>query len=234
MNHGFIRSDQTLPDLITDIEEVKKLIKDIDTSKSSAIENIDSRVIKDAFEALPHYLTKIFNLSLNRGLVPEIWKTATVIPIKKEGNSPDVNNLRPISLLPVQIKMLEKIVHKRLLEHLELYDLLDNKQGGFRPNHSTIDTIVRFTENLYKNLNSGQATVAVYIDLRKAFDTVNHDILIKKLALLGIRGSNLDWFENYLQNRSQYTFANNLCSSKAAVTCGVPQGSVLGPLLFLI
>ena len=228
-----IRSDNILPDITTTVEEVKRLTKEIDTAKSSAIINISSKIIKDTFESIPILLTRLFNLSLRQGIVPRSWKSAIVIPLKKEGNSPDVNNLRPISLLPIQIKLLEKIVHTRLLEHLEQYNLLDDKQGGFRPEHSTIDTIVKFTENLYKNLNSGRTTIAVYIDLRKAFDTVNHHILLQKLDLLGIQGSNFEWLKNYLQDRTQCTLANNVCSSKLNISCGVPQGSVLGPLLFL-
>ena len=157
-----------------------------------------------------------------------------MIPLKKEGNSPDVNNLRPISLLPIQIKLLEKIVHNRLMAFLDQEHLLDDKQGGFRPGHSTIDTIVCFTEELYQNINNGLTSIAVYIDLRKAFDTVNHHLLINKVRNLGVEGSNLSWIENYLENRTQCTLANNICSKKTAITCGVPQGSVLGPLLFLI
>ena len=138
------------------------------------------------------------------------------------------------SLLPIQIKLLEKVVHNRMMTYFDRFLILNNKQGGFRPNHSTIDTIVNFTEDIYKNMNKGQPTIAVYIDLRKAFDTVNHSILLKKLHHLGIRGSNYDWVKNYLHDRTQCTLANNLCSPSSKIVCGVPQGSVLGPLLFLI
>ena len=125
-------------------------------------------------------MTTIYNTSLLSGSVPISWKSATIIPLKKEGNSPDVNNLRPISLLPIQGKILEKIVHSRLMSHLDENNLLDDKQGGFIQNHSTIDTITKFTEDIYKNINQGIITVAAFIDSKKAFDTVNHEILNKK------------------------------------------------------
>ena len=173
-------TEATMNNVHTDLGEVISLIKEIDTSKSSAIEYLSSRVLKDAFLSIPHVLLKLFNSSFNTGLIPKSWKRATVVPLKKCGNSSDVNNLRPISLLPIQGKMLEKIVHKRLLFYLESNNFLDNKQGGFRPNHSTTDTIVKFSEDIFKNINNGNIIIATYIDLKKAFDTVNHSILVQK------------------------------------------------------
>ena len=223
-----------IPNIVTDEDEILKLAKDIDVNKSSAIEYISSRIIKDVFITIPVIIAKLYNTSLSSGLVPLSWKSATIIPLKKEGNSPDVNNLRPISLLPIQGKLLEKIVHNRLMAHLELYNILDTNQGGFRTNHSTTDTIVKFTENLYKNINQGLVTVAAYKDLRKAFDTVNHTILLEKLSKVGIKGTTWNWVNDYLLNRTQCVIANNYRSRNHNVTCGVPQGSVLGPLLFLV
>ena len=162
----------------TNEEEILKLSNEIEITKSSAIEHVSSRLIKDVFTNFPDIIVKIFNTSLQTGIVPTTWKSATIIPLKKEGNSPDVNNLRPISLLPIQGKVLEKIVHHKLMSNLDTNKLLDPNQGGFRQNHSTIDTTVKFTEDLYKNINRGLITVASFIDFRKAFDTVNHNILL--------------------------------------------------------
>ena len=166
-------------------------------------------------------------------MIPNSWKHATIIPLKKCGNSTDVNNLRPIFLLPLQGKILEKLVHKRLLNHMETNNLLDQNQGGFRPNHSTTDTIIKFSDKIYRRINEGEMVIATFIDLKKAFDTVNHNILIQKLDRMGIKNRNLTWIRNYLTGRSQSTLANGCLSSTKLITCGVPQGSVLGPMLFL-
>ena len=114
-----IYSDNVIEEYYTNIDEVTRLIKEIDISKSSSVEYLSSRILKDAFSTIPHVLLSIFNASLTTGIVPDSWKHATIIPLKKCGNSNDVTNLRPISLLPIQGKLLEKIVHKRVLEHLE-------------------------------------------------------------------------------------------------------------------
>ena len=220
--HG-VTYQQTLQDCNTDIIEVLSLVREIDIVKSSAVEHLSSKILKDAFIALPNILVKMFNASLSTGIVPDSWKHATIIPLKKCGNSTDVNNLRPISLLPVQVKILVKIVHKRILQHMETNDILDPKQGGFRPHHSTSDTITKFSDNIYQQINKGNIVVATYIDLKKAFDTVNHIILLQKLEKIGIKNFNLSWIKNYLTNRSQSTLANGKLSTKRKVSCGVPK-----------
>lgn len=161
-------------------------------------------------------------------------ETSKCNTVTKEGDSSDVNNLRPVSLLPLPGKLIEKIVHSRIMKHLETFNLLSNNQGGFRSNHSTIDSVSNFTDDIYDSINKKEYTVAAFIDLKKAFDTVNHDILIKKLSRLGIRSKLLDWLTSYLSNRSQQTMANNMLSGVKTIPCGVPQGSILGPMLFLI
>ena len=218
----------------TDFEEVLDICKNIELSKSSGIEFLSTNILKDAFMVSINQLVFLFNLSLSTSIFPEDWKRATIIPLFKTGNKNIVNNYRPVSLLSLPGKMLEKIVHKRISNHLEENDLLSNKQGGFRKNHSTVQSIVNLTDNIFENMNNGLITAAVFIDLRKAFDTVNHSILIKKLYKMGINENLYKWCINYLTDRKQRTLVNNIYSDNLLFLCGVPQGSVLGPLFFLI
>ena len=128
--------------------------------------------------------------------------------------------------------MIEKIVHNRIYTHCNDNNLLDRSQGGFRPNHSTISTTSFFINDLYSAMNNNEITIAVYIDAMKAFDTVDHQILLDKLKYFGIKGKCAGWLKDYLRNRKQCTIANDIISNLEPITCGVPQGSVCGPLLF--
>ena len=211
-----------------------KLIREINISKSSAIHNLSSKILKDAFIFLSDKLTKIFNSSLSHGIVPTSCKHAMVIPLHKGGSDKEVNNFRPVSLLPIQGKLIEKIVHKRIVEWLDQNDILDPRQGCFHKGHSTTDTTVNFVNDLYNAINEEKVTISVYIDLRKAFDTVNHQILCRKIENNFIINQNLTWIRSYLSGRTQSVFVNGTTSDEEAISCGVPQGSVLGPLLFLI
>ena len=140
-------------------------------------------------------MKKMYDLSLQCGIVPDSWKHATIIPFQKEGDTKDANNLRPISLLPLPDKILEKLVQKQLSHYLENNNILDENQRGFRPKHSTTDSFVKLTENIYLAMNNREFTTVVYVDLRKAFDTVNHQILLKKLGKIGVCNNIKDWFE---------------------------------------
>ena len=168
------------------------------------------------------------------GVFPDLWKNATVIPLKKCGNSNSVTNLRPISLLPLPSKILEKIIHNRMIHHLEINNYLDSNQGGFRKNNSTVNTTVKLTNDIFNSINTRLPTIATFIVMAKAFDTVNHVILIEKLIKLGFTGNLLKLLKNYLENRQQRTLANGCTSGSKTITCGIPQGSTVGPLLFIM
>lgn len=216
------------------VEETLELIKNIDIGKSSALDNLSSSVLKDALLALPIQLCYIFNLSVQTGIFPTSWKCSNIILIRKDGDKTDPNNYRPISLLPLPGKMLEKIIHARLYKYLMDNSILTSKQGGFRPEHSTTLTASAFVTHILEQFNEGNFTAAMFVDLRKALDTIDHHILLSKLRSYGLRNKVRDWFASYLSNRTQPTLVNGSFSDLAAITHGVPQGSVLGPALFLI
>ena len=218
----------------TTVEEVSKLCKEIIPMKSSGLDKLSSRICRDAFMVLSTQLTYIFNTSLGLSRFPDAWKKAKVVPLFKGGDRENVSNYRPVSLLPLPGKLLEKIVHSRITSFWDDNNFLSENQGGFRKGHSTISTIADLTDELFCQINQGNTTLAAFIDLRKAFDTVNLNILINKLERAGIRGGLLLWCKSYLAGRTQCTIANGVVSDPKSITCGVPQGSVLGPLFFLV
>ena len=213
---------------------VNLLIDEIDITKSSGIDNISSNCLKDALSVLVPHLCHIFNLSIEFSTFPLKWKIATIVPLYKGGGNDDVSNFRPVSLLPVPGKILEKLVHSHMMEFFEINNILSEYQFGFRKNHSTIDSIATLVENILHSVNEGEVTLAAFIDLKKAFDTVNHNILLEKLYYMGIRGPILIWIKSYLANRMQRTICNGKLSGLNDIKCGVPQGSIIGPLFFLV
>jgi hypothetical protein len=179
-------------------------------------------------------LTHVFNLSFRQGLVPDQLKIAKIVPIFKSGDPLLIDNYRPISLLSNFSKVLEKIMCNRLTQFLTDNKILSNSQFGFRRKHSTIHPIIHLLNEVTKASNSKKYTLAIFCDLRKAFDTCNHDILIKKLRKIGVNNCELDWFISYLSGRMQFVYLNGVESDRLEIKKGVPQGSILGPLLFVI
>ena len=215
-------------------EQVIKQCESINIYKSSGIDFISSRILKLFFLLKPAILVHIFNDSIKNSSFPASWKCGTVIPIPKITKPMGPGDLRPITLLPLPGKILEHLIHNQLSQFLETNNVLIDNQNGFRKKHSTIDTIFWYLSDLTDIRNRNRDSLAVYIDFKKAFDTVNHTLLIDKLLDMNLGQNFANWTRSYLQNRTVKTHANNKTSNTLPITCGVPQGSVLGPLYFLL
>ncbi len=179
-------------------------------------------------------LSTLINKSLQEGCVPQILKMAKVLPIYKSKEHNLLQNYRPISILSAISKVLERIVYNRVMTFLDKDNQLYKHQYGFRKGYSTVNAVSEFVADTLQAFEDKQYTVAVFLDLSKAFDTIDHKILLYKLSNYGIRGKALEWFKSYLSDRTQYVSHNGNNSDIMNITCGVPQGSILGPLLFLL
>ena len=168
------------------------------------------------------------------GVFPDIWKIAKVIPIFKKGDRTNEDNYRPISLLSCFEKILERLMCKRMLDFLKKHKILYKLQFGFRESHSTSLALIEAMNEIYSKLDEGKFVLGVFLDLKKAFDTIDHQILLKKLEHYGFRGVVNTWLSSYLSDRKQFTYVNGYCSNLGAINTGVPQGSVLGPILFTL
>ena len=220
-------------DPVTPLEIVETL-ETLQPKTSQDFNGLSMFLVKKLSYQLAKPLCHLFNLSFSQGIVPSQMKIAKISPVHKGGDRSSMDNYRPISLLSCFSKILEKIVCKKLTCFLENNNLISSSQYGFRSGHSTIHPMVQFMNYVSETLNKKQHAVAIFCDLRKAFDTCNHTILFKKMEKMGIRGLTLDWFKNYLTDRKQFVNINGASSNLLNSTIGVPQGSILGPILFLI
>ena len=202
--------------------------------KSTGIDDLPAGMIKDCSKVISQPLAYIINLSLSSGVFPSVWKKAKITPVHKKGDMSKPENFRPISILPIFSKILEKAAHSQLSQFLEENNLLTECQFGYRQNRSTKLASTLLFDNIRSLIDNGKLVGAIYIDLTKAFDTIGHGVLLSKLQEYGIKGTALEWITNYLFNREESVYANGQFSSKQNMLSGVPQGSILGPLLFVI
>ena len=214
-----------------DVEDYISTLKD---RKSSGPHSIPNNILKLAKKELSIPLSLIFNMSFETGVFPNKLKEAEIVPVFKNGDKCLQSNYRPISLLSNISKILEKVVRNRYYKFLETHKCFNNYQFGFREIHSTNHAFIALIDKIQNIIDNNGFACSVFIDLKKAFDTVNHKILLRKLSFYGIRGNSYKWFESYLCRRFQYTKTKGFSSSIKEILYGVPQGSVLGPLLFLL
>ena len=214
-------------------DEVKLVIKNLKEG-SCGWDGLSATVLKASYASFIEPLTHVLNMSISQGIFPNELKVARVVPLFKSGDPMIFSNYRPVSVLPVFSKILERLMYNRLLSFINKYKLLYSYQFGFREEHSPNLAMIFLVDKISNALDKGEYVLGLFLDFSKAFDTVNHDILFTKLEHYGIRGIALKWFKSYLSNRKQFVDYNDVCSSKASITCGVPQGSILGPLLFLL
>ena len=215
--------------------ELIRIINNLNANKASGPYSIDYEILHLIKLIIAEPLSRIINLSFEKGKYFDNLKISKAIPVYKDkGSNLDRGNYRPISLLSNINKIVEKLMYNRLHSFLSKHDCIYTNQFGFRKNHSTIHALISLTEHIRDSLDQNKIACGIFIDLQKAFDTVDHNILLDKLAYYGIRGVANDWFRSYLSNRQQYVSINGHDSNMVVMKYGVPQGSVLGPLLFLI
>ena len=217
--------------------EIIYTIKNLKTTKSIDIHGLSINIIKDASVVIANSLTIIFDMSILQGVSPEHWKISIgkfPAPIYKSGIRKECSNYTAISVIANIPKIFEKLIYNQISDHFESNSLLTHNQSGFGKGHSTSTSLLHATNQWYTNIDKDLINRVLFLDLKKTYDTINHAILLKKLKSYGISRISLKWFKSYLKGRKQFCRINSSTSDAQSVTCGIPQGSNLGPILFLI
>ena len=214
--------------------DIVKIVKKLKSSSSSGPDGLNAYFIKRTIAVLASPLCKMYNVSLSNGVLPDEWKVAHIVPIFKKGDPHKASQYRPISLTSVVCKILERIVRVKLLDYILVNNIIPNEQHGFVPKKSTVSNLIECINDWTFNYDNGTATDVIYLDYSKCFDKVCHSKLLYKMRVYGISGTAYKWLECFLVNRVQHVKINTVVSPAANVESGVPQGTVLGPILFLL